>query len=111
MNYGRQRLKHEAHQKGRLSYHTNTWYGNTFNGYYSTCHKYGHNAVECKDHEKKTRKSSSEKTKCWRCKCLGHTTRFFHSIKGFNCEGFGHKAQNCMNPKKQYNQKEDALRS
>ena len=26
MNYGRQRLKHEAHQKGSLSYHTNTWY-------------------------------------------------------------------------------------
>ena len=27
MNYRRKRIKHEAHQKGSLSYHTNTWYG------------------------------------------------------------------------------------
>ena len=76
-----------------------------------SCHKYGHRAVECDVFEKKIQESSSEKTKCWRCKLVGHTTKFCHSIRCFNCEGFGHKAQNCMNPKKQYNQKEDAPRS
>ena len=110
MNYGRQRLKHEAHQKGSLSYHTSTWYGNIFNGHCYSCHKHGHKAVECDTFEKKTQKSSSRKTKCCICKCVGHTTKFCHSIRCFKCEGFGHKAQNCMNPKTQYNQKEDVPR-
>ena len=86
-------------------------YEKTFNIYCYSCHKHGHKAVECNTFEKKTQKSSSEKTKCWRCKSVGHTTKFCHSIRCFKSEGFGHKAQNCMNPKKQYNQKEDAPRS
>ena len=54
MNYGRQRLKHEAYKKGSLSYHTNTWYDNIFNGLCYSCHKHGHKAVECDAFEKKT---------------------------------------------------------
>ena len=46
MNYGRQRLKHEEYKKGSLSYHTNTWYDNIFNGHFYSCHKHGHKAVE-----------------------------------------------------------------
>ena len=52
MNYGRQRIKHEAHQEGSLSYHTK--YGNIFNDYFYSCHKHGHKAVECDVFEKKT---------------------------------------------------------
>ena len=86
-------------------------YENTFKSYFYSCHKHGHKAIECDTFEKKTQKSSFEKTKCWRCKRVGHTTKFCHSIRCFKCEVFGHKAQNCMNPKKQYNQKEDTPRS
>ena len=110
-NYEIQKLNHEAHQKGSLSYHTNTRYGNMSNNFCYSCHKYGHRAVECDVFEKKIQESSSEKTKCGRCKLVGNTTKFCHSIRCFKCEGFGHKAQNFMNPKTQYNQKEDAPKS
>ena len=81
MNYVRQRIKHEAHQKGSLSYHTNTWYGNIFNGYCSTCHKYGHNALECKNNEKK--KGSVNKIKCRRCNFFWEHNKIFPYYKVF----------------------------
>ena len=61
--------------------------------------------------KRKIKRVPLKRKKCQRCKRVGHTTKFCHSIRCFKCEGFGHKAKNCMNPKKQYNQKEDARRS
>ena len=55
-NNGKQRLKHEAHHKGSLSYHTDTWYGNILNDYFYSCHKHGHKAVECDTFEKKIKR-------------------------------------------------------
>ena len=91
-NYGKQRLDHETHQEGSSSCHTNIWYSNIFNGYCSTCHKYGHHAVGCKNHENK---GSIDKISSRRCTFVGHTTKLCHTIRFHQCDAFSHKYKMC----------------
>ena len=103
-NYGKQSIKHEAHQKGSFSYH------NTFNGYCSTCHKYGHRALECKSHEKEIQKKSIELMECLRQNFVGHATKLCHTIRCYQCHGFGHKAQACRKKRSQPKHENDATK-
>ena len=70
-------------------------YEHPFNGYCFSCYKFGHKALQCKDHFQKSLGRPNHSVRCWRCNFDGHTATYCHTIKCYNCNGFGHKAKEC----------------
>jgi hypothetical protein len=85
--------KQETYQKAEFSCHNRLEYGNTFNGYLFSCKNFGHKALECKSPGKKNSGRSNNLMRCWRCNYVGHTTKFFHTMRCYNCDKFGKKSQ------------------
>ena len=85
--------KQETYQKTNFSCHNILKYGNTFNGYYFSCHNFGHKSLECKSLERKNSERSNNLMRCWRCNYVGHTSNFFHIMGCYNCDRFGHKSE------------------
>ena len=46
--------------------------GNTFNGYFFSCHRFGHKAMDYKKLEEGYTRKSKNSIKCWRCNFVGH---------------------------------------
>jgi len=75
-------------------------YEHPFNGYCFSCYKFGHKALQCKDHFQKSLGRPNHSVRCWRCNFDGHTATYCHTIKCYNCNGFGHKAKECWYSKR-----------
>ena len=39
--------------------------------------------------------------RCWECNRVGHIDANFHTMRCYNCYGFGHKAQSCASSRRQ----------
>jgi hypothetical protein len=76
--------------------------GNTFKGYFFSCHSFGHKAMDCKKLEEGYTRKSKNSIRCGRFNFFGHTGKFCHTMRCYNCDRFGHKSQNCKNSKSQY---------
>jgi hypothetical protein len=76
--------------------------GNTFNGYFFSCRRFGHKAMDCNKLEKGYSRKSKKSIRCWRCNFFWHTTKFCHTMRCYNCDRFGHKSQNYKNTKSRY---------
>ena len=92
--------KQETYQQTDFSCHNKLKYGNTFNGYCFSCNKFGQKALECESPEKKNSGRSNNSMRCWRCNYVGHN-KFFHTMKCYNYDRFGHKSQNCRKSRSQ----------
>jgi cyclopropane fatty-acyl-phospholipid synthase-like methyltransferase len=87
--------KEEENQMAYFSSQNKIKNGNTFNGYFFSCHRFVHKAMDCKKLEEGYRRKYKNSIRCWRCNFVGHTTKFFHTMRCYNCDRFGHKSQSC----------------
>jgi len=79
----------ESISSSKDQYSSVKWnYENPFKSYSS--HKY-----EPRTMKYDATRNLSRMIRCWRCKHVGHTTKFCHTIRCFKCKGFGHKAIDC----------------
>jgi hypothetical protein len=95
-------IKEEENQTTDPSSQNKIKNGNTFNGYFFSCHSFGHKSMDCKKLEKGYTRKSKNSIRCWRCNFVGHTTKFGHTMRCYNCDKFGHKSKNYKNTKSQY---------
>ena len=79
----------------------NTRYEKSFNGYCFSCSQFGHKALNCRSHERRSVGSPNNSVKCWTCKCIGHIASYCRAMRCYGCSGFGHKAQDCYNSRRQ----------
>jgi len=93
--------KKETYQNTYFSCHNRLEYGNTFNGYFFSCKNFGHKALECKSPKKKNSGRSNNLMRCWRCNYVGHTTKFFHTMRCYNYDRFRHKSKDCGKSRRQ----------
>jgi hypothetical protein len=91
----------KTYQKADFSSQNRPKYGNTFNGYFFSCHNFGHKALECKSIERRDSGRSNNLMRCWRCNYVGHTTKFFHTMRCYNYDRIGHKSQDCRKSRSQ----------
>jgi hypothetical protein len=92
----------EENQMTYLSSQNKINNGNTFNGYFVSCHNFGHKAMDCKKLEKGYIRKYTNSIRCWRCNFVVHTTKFCHTMRCYNCDRFGHKSQRCRSSKIQF---------
>ena len=84
-------------QKGQF----NSSYENNFNGFFYACSGFGHRAMDCTFHGRRSVGSQSNIIRCWTCDQIGHLVANCHTLRCFTCGGFGHKAQVCASPRRQ----------
>ena len=79
----------------------NSRYENNFNGYCYSCSVFGHRAMDCTFHGRRSVGSQSNTIRCWKCYQNQHLAPKCHTLRCFTYGGFGHKAQVCASPRRQ----------
>ena len=41
-------------------------------------------------------KNTISSVKCWRCNFLGHIVKYYHTIRCYVCDKYGHKTSQCF---------------
>jgi hypothetical protein len=67
-------------------------YENVFYGQCYSCNEYGHKALECILYARRDNESFHNTLRCWRCDQVGHIAAHCHTMRFYNCSGFGHKS-------------------
>jgi hypothetical protein len=67
-------------------------YENVFNGHYLSCNGYGQKALDCRHYARKGVGGFHDILRCWRCNLVGHIATHCHTMRCYNCSGFGKKS-------------------
>ena len=51
-------------------------YEKSFNGYYFSCNKFGHKALNCRSHARRSVGRPNNSVRCWTCKHTGHIASY-----------------------------------
>ena len=78
-----------------------TRYDCTFHGYCFSCSKYGHIVADCRRYCRRDVGRSNTQIRCWTCGLFGHVSSICHTLRCYNCDGVGHKAQDCWYSRRQ----------
>jgi len=70
-------------------------YENSFNGYCFSCNEFGHKALHCEHYERRGVGIPNKMLRYWRCNHFGHIATCCHTMRCYNYNGFGQKAQGC----------------
>jgi hypothetical protein len=76
-------------------------YESVFNGHFFSYNKYGHKVLDCRHHGRKQVGRFNNIVRCWKCNLVGHITAHCHTMRCYNCGGFGNKAHDCWNSRRQ----------
>jgi hypothetical protein len=76
-------------------------YENVFHGHCYSCNEYRHKALNCKHYARKDNGRFHNTLICWICNQVGYIASHCHTMRCYNCSGFGHKSQDRWNTRRQ----------
>ena len=76
-------------------------YKNGFNGYCFSCSNFGHKAMDCRLHGRRSVGSPNDKVRCYTCNHVGNIVAYYRTMRYYSRSCFGHKDQDCCSTRKQ----------
>ena len=57
--------------------------------------------MDCRFYERRSVGSANNLVRCWTWNHVGYIATHCHTMRCYSCSGFGHKAQDCVNSRRQ----------